>query len=356
VRGLQEPRHAPLILCCEDEAALRRDIADELVEAGYRVCEAADGVAAWEAISVQRPDMILCDITMPRLGGHGLLERLLRERPDLADVPFLFLTALSAPRDVIEGKRAGADDYLVKPIDYDLLLATIAARLRQVARWHDQLAVQIEATRAAITQPVGAAAHAVLDRLTIGIVLLDAQAQVLHANPAARQLVHGDMGGGLLHGPVADSALRCAVHAAIAAALAGLDHAEALALPGSDGSRGLILMISALPAAPKPERGPTSSQAQVPDGPVVMITLIDPERRGLPSAAALSRLFALTATEATMARLLVQGLRRQQIAAEMQVSHTTVAFHLRNVFLKTGTNRQADLVALLLCAPAIEIK
>ena len=49
-------------------------------------------------------------------------------------MPFIFLTALADRNDVLVGKQAGADDYLVKPIDYDLLLATVAARLSQVAR------------------------------------------------------------------------------------------------------------------------------------------------------------------------------------------------------------------------------
>src|SRR5699024_1152432 len=54
--------------------------------------------------------------------------------PGYAGIPFLFLTAMSDPRAVVAGKRLGADDYLIKPIDYDLLLATVEARLRQVKR------------------------------------------------------------------------------------------------------------------------------------------------------------------------------------------------------------------------------
>ena len=52
----------------------------------------------------------------------------------MGDIPFIFLTALADRNDVLIGKQAGADDYLVKPIDYEILLATIAARLEQVAR------------------------------------------------------------------------------------------------------------------------------------------------------------------------------------------------------------------------------
>src|SRR5699024_9888272 len=78
--------------------------------------------------------LILCDISMPGLDGFGLLEAVQAKGPEYADIPFVFLSAFSDPREIIEGKRLGADDYLVKPIDYDLLLATVHARLRQVER------------------------------------------------------------------------------------------------------------------------------------------------------------------------------------------------------------------------------
>lgn len=122
-----------LILCVEDEADLRRDITEELIEAGYEVCEACNGETALESITRARPDLILCDISMPgKMNGFDLLNTVKRVGSDHADIPFVFLSALAEPHQVADGKRTGADDYLVKPIDYDLLLATIEARLRQL--------------------------------------------------------------------------------------------------------------------------------------------------------------------------------------------------------------------------------
>lgn len=120
---------APLVLCAEDHDELRRDLCDELREAGYRVVEACDGEEALAHLKAT-PDVILCDITMPGLNGYALLEQVRNGFPELADTPFIFLTALSDRFDIIEGKRLGADDYLVKPIDYDLLLVTLEARKR----------------------------------------------------------------------------------------------------------------------------------------------------------------------------------------------------------------------------------
>ena len=89
----QEP--GALILCVEDEEELRRDLADELIEAGYRVIEATNGAGALEHVERLRPDLILCDISMPVMDGYALL-RAIKARPeDYAEIPFVFLTALA---------------------------------------------------------------------------------------------------------------------------------------------------------------------------------------------------------------------------------------------------------------------
>ena len=128
--------HLPVILCVDDEVDLLQDIVDELREAGYRTLKADRGDNALAQMQDKRPDLILCDISMPGLDGFGLLQAVQAMGSDYADIPFVFLTALADPREVVQGKRLGADDYLVKPIDYDLLLATVEARLRQVNRIH----------------------------------------------------------------------------------------------------------------------------------------------------------------------------------------------------------------------------
>ncbi|HSH57437.1 MAG TPA: response regulator, partial [Halomonas sp.] len=100
---------APLILCAEDQQDLRIDICDELREAGYAVLEAADGEATLQQLDACTPDLILCDINMPGLNGYAVLDAVRKQRPHLADTPFVFLTALSDSREVVEGKRLGAD-------------------------------------------------------------------------------------------------------------------------------------------------------------------------------------------------------------------------------------------------------
>ncbi|RYG29115.1 MAG: response regulator, partial [Burkholderiales bacterium] len=123
-----------LILCVEDERRLRANVVEELRDAGYGVIEADDGQAALDLLVEHTPDLVLCDITMPRMGGYELLSAVRASQTAIANVPFVFLTALSDRLAVIEGKSAGADDFLTKPIDFDLMLATIRSRLDQVVR------------------------------------------------------------------------------------------------------------------------------------------------------------------------------------------------------------------------------
>lgn len=123
-----------LILCIEDEEPLRRMITAELRDAGYDTIEAGEGRAGLRAILEHRPDLVLCDVNMPVMNGYELLRELHEKHPEVADAPFVFLSALADRRDVIAGKRLGADDYLTKPVDMEVLVATVEARLMQVQR------------------------------------------------------------------------------------------------------------------------------------------------------------------------------------------------------------------------------
>ena len=98
-----------------------------------------NGQDALDRLEDCRPDLILCDIAMPVMDGYALLRVIRESMTDLADVPFVFLSAQDGSDQIAQGKYAGADDYLVKPVNFDLMLATIAARLRQVQRVRNKL-------------------------------------------------------------------------------------------------------------------------------------------------------------------------------------------------------------------------
>jgi DNA-binding response OmpR family regulator len=122
------------ILCVEDDRETAFLIAEELVDRGYEVQLAYDGREAFAAILRTMPDLVLSDISMPVMSGFELLERLTALAPRFGNMPFVFLTALTDRDNELKGRQLGADDYVTKPIDFDVLDTIIGARLAGVAR------------------------------------------------------------------------------------------------------------------------------------------------------------------------------------------------------------------------------
>ncbi|MCD7844825.1 MAG: response regulator, partial [Oscillospiraceae bacterium] len=118
------------ILVVEDAKDMNRLIVKTLTKAGYSVDGCFDGEGALDHLLGAEYDGIILDVMMPRLDGYGLLQRL-RDKGD--DTPVLFLTARDAVADRVKGLDLGADDYLIKPFDFDELLARIRAMTRQRA-------------------------------------------------------------------------------------------------------------------------------------------------------------------------------------------------------------------------------
>jgi DNA-binding response OmpR family regulator len=122
------------ILCIDDDRETAGLIGEELVERGFSVTLAHSGQAGLTAILRDKPDLVLSDVTMPGMSGFDVLEQLLAQGPGFRDMPFIFLTALTDRDNELRGRRLGADDYVTKPIDFDILCTIIEARLARVAR------------------------------------------------------------------------------------------------------------------------------------------------------------------------------------------------------------------------------
>jgi DNA-binding response OmpR family regulator len=128
------PERLKKILCIEDDCETAALIAEELIDRGYAVTVARDGREGFAAILKTMPDLVLCDISMPVMSGFELLERLVALAPRFSKMPFVFLTALTDRDDELKGRQLGADDYVTKPIDFEMLVAIINSRLAGVAR------------------------------------------------------------------------------------------------------------------------------------------------------------------------------------------------------------------------------
>jgi len=125
---------AKCILCIEDDPETAALIAEDLQERGYAVTVALDGRAGLQAMLKIEPALVLCDISMPHLDGFDVLEQVTSLGPKFEAVPFVFLTALADRDTELKGRRLGADDFVTKPIDFEILATIIEARLGRVAR------------------------------------------------------------------------------------------------------------------------------------------------------------------------------------------------------------------------------
>jgi two-component system sensor histidine kinase/response regulator len=123
----------PHILVIEDDQVLNEKIKIMLELESYQVEQASTGSEGLDKARQLLPDLILCDIMLPEMDGFEILAAL-RSEADTQHLPLLFLTALADKRSMRQGMRLGADDYLIKPFEYDELMDAISARLQRQAQ------------------------------------------------------------------------------------------------------------------------------------------------------------------------------------------------------------------------------
>ena len=114
----------PCVLLIEDDRDMRELVSGHLEHGGFDVQRAEDGIKG-QALALQySPDLIILDLMLPKVDGLTLCQRLRRDERT-SGIPILMLTALGATKDKVSGFNSGADDYLTKPFDSEVLLAKI---------------------------------------------------------------------------------------------------------------------------------------------------------------------------------------------------------------------------------------
>ena len=119
------------ILCIEDDSQTASLLCEALSELGYQTLMASNGEEGLASILSDTPDLVVCDVRMPAMSGFEMLERVAAAGPAYAGIPFVFLTALGDRDSELTGRRLGADDYLTKPVDFEMLHTVIQNRLRR---------------------------------------------------------------------------------------------------------------------------------------------------------------------------------------------------------------------------------
>ncbi|MEM6377599.1 MAG: response regulator [Bacteroidota bacterium] len=125
------------ILVIEDNQEVRENLEEILELYGYDVVTAEDGKVGVDKAMECDPDLILCDVMMPRLDGFGVLN-ILGRKSETASIPFIFLTAKAEKADFRRGMNLGADDYIAKPFYKDELLSVIETRLKKSQKLKQQ--------------------------------------------------------------------------------------------------------------------------------------------------------------------------------------------------------------------------
>lgn len=119
---------ASSILVVEDDREIQRYLKELLLDNGYAVHTAQDGIAALEFIKKTLPDLLIMDVGLPSMTGDAVVTEVRKKHKDL---PIILLTANDSINDIVQGFEIGADDYITKPFVADELLARVKARLKK---------------------------------------------------------------------------------------------------------------------------------------------------------------------------------------------------------------------------------
>ena len=138
------------ILVIDDEQSLRDLIFTALQTEGFEVLQAEDGLGGIEITRKAHPDLIMCDILMPRLDGYETL-RILRDDPLTATIPFIFLTGHAQQGTMRHGMDLGADDFLTKPFSIPELLNAVRARLEKQRLFQQETERKLDELRVSLS-------------------------------------------------------------------------------------------------------------------------------------------------------------------------------------------------------------
>jgi two-component system sensor histidine kinase/response regulator len=151
------------ILVIEDEDPVRANLLEMLDAEGFSVMGAENGRVGVQLARDYLPNLVICDIMMPELDGHGVLAEL-RQDPLMATVPFIFLTAKADRGDLRHGMELGADDYLTKPFTLNEVLRAVSSRLEKQTQVSTYFRRELEALRSNIAASLP---HEFLTPLTV---------------------------------------------------------------------------------------------------------------------------------------------------------------------------------------------
>ncbi len=125
---METPSKGKKILIVEDEATLQKTLNDLLLQEGYEILTAVDGLRGMELAFDKKPDLILLDIILPKMDGFEVLKKI-KENKDTSQIPVIILTNLSSVNDIQKALDLGATTYLVKA---DFHLSDVLSKIEKI--------------------------------------------------------------------------------------------------------------------------------------------------------------------------------------------------------------------------------
>ena len=188
------------ILVIEDELEIRANLVDLLELEDYTVVSADNGVNGIVGAFEHHPDLILCDVMMPEIDGYDVLQAI-RQEPETALTPFIFLTALADKSDIRQGMLKGANDYLTKPFTRHDVIATVQAQLKRQSilagkRAHQaeqiaELKAEIQQFRDVLSEDQAQLITELRSQLRDSVIKLNIASTILDNLPAGEQRERG---------------------------------------------------------------------------------------------------------------------------------------------------------------------
>jgi len=154
------------VLCVEDEREILDTMCEILRDEGFEVFEATNGKLGFESFLHNKPDVIVSDIMMPELDGYGLLKMVRESKDKRSALPFIFLSALGQKENILKGANLSANDYLVKPIDFDILIAKITEKTINAGKVQEIHNSNIENIKSQISSALPSEIFSYLDSMT----------------------------------------------------------------------------------------------------------------------------------------------------------------------------------------------
>ena len=140
------------VVVIDDDAYDRHVICESLTKEGYDVIEADNGLEGLEAIRNESPDLIICDVRMPQMDGDELLETLRNSNNGMGIIPFIFISGFTNGEQKINRLKKGADNFLEKPVDLELLPACVKSNLIGMERVSNYMKHQLDSIAQAMSE------------------------------------------------------------------------------------------------------------------------------------------------------------------------------------------------------------